>query len=159
MIDESTLNKARSGLLRLLSYRQRSRQEAEQYLKRKGYGAELIALLLEEMERWNYIDDRRYAADYTESCLRRGLGPLRVRHDLLSRGVSRQIVDEEVLRRFSPEEERSLARTLLNKRAKTEEDWSDRSWIRRQAAYLLRRGFQKSVVFKVVREQDFSFDD
>lgn len=159
MIDEAALKKARSGLLRLLGYRQRSRQEAEEYLQRKGFDGEVIAAVLEEMERWNYIDDRRYAVEYIESCLRRGLGPLRARHTLISRGVNRDIVEEELARHYSPEKESSLARTLLMKRAASGADLSERRWIRRQAAYLQRRGFHERVVAKTIRERCLFLDE
>ena len=159
MVDETALKKARSGLLRLLSYRQRSRREAQEYLQRKGFSDKVIAFLLKEMEQWSYIDDRRYAIDYTESCLRRGLGPLRARRDLISRGVSRDIVEEEVPRQYSPEIELSLARGLMNRRTCPEDDWSDMHLVRRQAAYLQRRGFHENVVVKVIRERSSCFCD
>ena len=158
MVDETALKKARSGLLRLLSYRQRSRREAQEYLQRKGFSEKVIAYLLKEMEQWNYIDDRRYAIDYTENCLRRGLGPLRARRDLISRGISRNIVEEEVPRQYSPEIELSLARTLLNKRTGPDDDWHDIRLVRRQAAYLHRRGFRESIVIKVIRERSNQVD-
>ena len=44
----------RQGLLRLLSYRQRSRQEAEEYLRRKGFDDKLITTVLAEMEPVSY---------------------------------------------------------------------------------------------------------
>lgn len=153
MIDEKAFLKARSALLRLLSYRSRSRQEAVAYLQRKGYCSEIVDGVIGEMIKWGYIDDRRYALDYTESCLRRGLGPLRARRDLLSRGISREIVEQELSRCYSTEEEQELARKLLIKRSAAGDDLNDIRWIRRQAAYLQRRGFREGVVVKVIRER------
>lgn len=152
MIDPAALKKARTGLLRLLGYRQRSRREAEEYLQRKGFDGDLIAVVLREMERWNYLDDRRYTLDCIESSLRRGFGPLRVRHTLISRGVHRDIIEEELARHYSLEKESSLARTLLKKRAASGNDPNEIRWIRRQAAYLKRRGFHDRVVARTIRE-------
>lgn len=152
VIDETGLKKARTALLRLLGYRQQSRREAEEYLRRKGCGDELIAVLLEEMERWGYIDDRRYAEEYIDSCLRRGLGPIRARHTLIARGIDRQLVERELACRYPPEQERSLARRLLERRIAPGDDLNDRRWLRRQAAYLLRRGFHERTVTGAIRE-------
>lgn len=159
MIDETALKKARSGLLRLLGYRERSRQEAEEYLQRKGFDSELIAAVLAEMERWNYINDRRFANEYIESCLRRGLGPLRARHALLTKGVDRETVEEGLARHYSPEKESSLARKLLLKRVSSEADLKERRWIRRQIAYLKRRGFHERIIVKTIRECCLFFDE
>lgn len=159
MIEEKTFVKARTALLRLLSYRSRSRQEAAEYLRRKGFDDGIVDSVIEEMERWGYIDDHRYAVDYTESCLRRGLGPLRVRHNLLSRGISRELAEQEIARCYSPEEEQALARELLGKRNASGDDLNDKRWIRRQAAYLQRRGFREGVVVRVIREYCLRSDE
>ena len=159
MPNETALKDARSGLLRLLSYRQRSRQEAEEYLRRKGFDDKLITAVLAEMEQWNYLNDRRFAVEYIENCLRRGLGPLRAQHTLLSRGVDRKTVEEELARYYSPEIESSLARNLLMKRASSGGDLTEKRWIRRQVAYLQRRGFHEGVIVKTIQEHCSLFDE
>ena len=65
MIEEKTFVKARTALLRLLGYRSRSRQEAVEYLRRKGFNEGIVDSVIEEMEQWGYIDDHRYIIDYT----------------------------------------------------------------------------------------------
>lgn len=152
MAPEAALKKARAGLLRLLGYRQRSWREAEEYLQKKGYDEQIIAAVLEEMERWNYLDDRRFARDCIESGLRRGIGPHRVRYSLLAKGVHRDIVEEELGRLYSAEQELALAQSLLSKRELTKNDTTEARWMRRQAAYLQSRGFSGGVAQRIIRE-------
>ncbi len=154
MSAEAALKKARAGLLRLLGYRQRSRREAADYLQRKGFDEPVIDAVLEEMERWNYLDDRRFAVDCIESGLRRGIGPHRVRHNLLAKGVSKEIVEEELTRLYSAEQELALARSLLHKRAAVKKDLTEERWVRRQAAYLQQRGFSAGIASRTIREHN-----
>ena len=158
--EAAALKNARSGLLRLLGYRQRSRQEAVEYLRRKGFSEAVTAAVIAEMEQWGYLDDRRFAVDCIESYLRRGYGPLRVRRTLLDKGVHREIIEAELTRRYSAAEELALARELLRRRSTAGEDFTEGRWIRRQAAYLQRRGFSGGVVARTLREHGCSsFDD
>lgn len=159
MPDEAAMKNARSRLLRLLSYRSRSRQEAEEYLQRKGFDETVIAAVLTEMEQWRYIDDHRFTDEFLESCRRRGWGPLRARFALISKGISQKMVEEGLERYYSPEEERNLARKVLAKRISPDADLTDKGWIRRQAAFLQQRGFHDRVIIKTLQEHCSLFDD
>ncbi|MGB4215013.1 MAG: regulatory protein RecX [Dethiobacteria bacterium] len=152
MPDEAALKKARSRLLRLLSYRGRSRREAEEYLQRKGFDSAVISAVLAEMEQWRYIDDRRFTEEFIANCQRRGWGPLRARFALLSKGISRETVEEGIALYYSPEKERTLAHKVFSKRNPYGADEPDRGWIHRQAAFLQRRGFHDQVIRQVLQE-------
>ncbi len=157
--EDQALKKARSVLLRLLSYRGRSRQEAEEYLQRKGFNSATIDTVLGEMEAWRYIDDRSFTGELVESCLRRGWGPLRARFALISKGIPRHMAEEGIAQFYSQEVEESLARRALAGRADSGAADMDRSSLRRHIAYLKRRGFRDQVIIKVLRESGSSFDD
>jgi len=152
LADEAALKKARSRLLRLPGLRARSRQEAEEYLRRKGFERDVISAVLAEMEQWRYIDDRRFTDEYLEYCLRRGWGPLRASLALRAKGIARDTVEEALARHYSPEKERALARELLAKRNLAPGEEPDRNWLRRQAAFLQRRGFHDQVIRELLQE-------
>lgn len=156
--EEEALKKARTGLLRLLSYRGRSRREAEEYLERKGFDPAVSAAVLKEMEEWRYIDDKSFTAEFIESCLRRGWGPLRARFALISKGIPKNLVERGIKHYYSPEEEQLLARKALAKRAAAHTEKADRSWIRRQIAYLQRRGFHDQVIRNALKEYCSFYD-
>lgn len=150
--EDKTLRKARAGLLRLLSYRGRSRREAEAYLEKKGFDSAVIETVLGEMEKWRYIDDCGFTAELIESCLRKGWGPLRARFALLSRGVARSMAEEGIEQYYGPGVEEALARKILEGRIDPGAGEMDRSSIRRHIAYLKRRGFHDQVIMKALRE-------
>ncbi|NLA26373.1 MAG: regulatory protein RecX [Firmicutes bacterium] len=156
--EDNALKKARSSLLRLLSYRGRSRKEAEEYLQRKGFAPAVIAAVLREMEEWRYIDDRSFTNEFLESSLRRGWGPLRARFALISKGIPKTIIERAIEEYYSPEEEQALARRALEKRSSPQNEKADRSWIRRQIAYLKRRGFHDQVIIDALKAHCKYFD-
>jgi regulatory protein len=152
LVEDEALKKARSSLLRWLSYRSRSCWEAEQYLERKGFSGPVVEAVLAEMLEYRYLDDTRFTAEYIQSCLRRGLGPNRVRMDLKNRRIAREILAEGLSQFFSPEQDLIRAISLLEKRIEPENAYRDQKWVRRQAAFLKGRGFNDAVTIKAIQQ-------
>lgn len=148
---------ARNRLLRLLSFRLRSRFEAEETLRREGYTGPVIVAALEEMERLGYIDDARFCSEYTYSRFRRGYGPHRIRLELKQKKVGGNLVEERLAAIFHGSVEADQARSLLDKRLAAGYNPADRSAWRRCAALLQRRGFGKGVIRQVL--QDFFHEE
>ncbi len=152
MSEEESLKKARSGLLRWLSYRSRSRWEAERYLERKGFSDSVVEAVLAEMQEYHYIDDARFTLEYIHSCLLRGLGPNRVRKDLKNKGVARDIVADGLSQFFNPEEDLIRTISLLEKRMEHDNAARDQKWLHRQVLFLKGRGFTEAVILKAVNK-------
>lgn len=152
MVEEEALKKARSGLLRWLSYRSRSRWEAECYLERKGFARPVVEALLAEMQEFKYIDDIRFTAEYIQTCLRRGLGSNRVRTDLKNKRVARDVIADGLAQFFHPEEDLLRAISVLEKRIAHDSICRDQKWLRRQVAFLKGRGFNETVIIKAVKQ-------
>lgn len=53
---------------------------------------------IERCQAAGLLDDERYAESYVESRMRRGHGALRIRHDLLRRGIDRATIDAQLAR-------------------------------------------------------------
>jgi regulatory protein len=150
--EETALRQARYQVLRLLSRRQRSIREVELFLRRKGFEGPVIEASIREMLRLDYLNDSRYAGELLHSFLRRGFGPFRARLELERRGIEREIIENGITRFFHPEEDLQRARSLVAKRTVTGPAKGDARWLRRQAAYLQRRGFDRRVISAVLRE-------
>ncbi len=78
----------------LLSRREHSCHELRQKLAAKFSetdGADIEATLL-YLQELNYLSDRRFAEVFARSRLQRGQGPLRIRRELLQRGVGNDLV-------------------------------------------------------------------
>jgi len=74
MTDKSDLSRAQDYALKLLGYRERSRQEIQVRMERKGFQREVIEKVLRYLESQKYLDDRRFAELWTHNRLKRGYG-------------------------------------------------------------------------------------
>jgi len=117
------LLKARASALASLSRRDHACAELRQKLERKGYPAQTIDHVLNEMRNHGYLDDARFAASYARLRAARGYGPVKIRHELQTRGVASSLIDQAVAeleidfiascrqvqaRKFGPENPRNL---------------------------------------------------
>lgn len=143
---------ARNRLLRLVSFRLRSRFEAGETLRREGYTGPVIEAALDEMARLGYVDDARFCSEYAYSRFRRGYGPHRICLELKQKGVSANLVEEKLTTLFCGTVELDQARSLLAKRLAAGYDPADRKVWWRCAAFLQRRGFGKEIIRQVLRE-------
>jgi len=152
---EALLKKARSGVLRQLTYRDRSVREVEEYLDRKDYPEDIKNMIVKEMLGYGYLDDRRFAANLISYRKSGGHGLLRIRYELQQKGVSRQIADELVEEKFDREEDLEKIREILSKREPLNGE-IDQRWINRQAAFLKRRGFQDNLILEAIKDYNHS---
>jgi len=74
--------------LRLLARRDHSTQELRAKLGRKTNSTEVLERALSDFKRLGYLDDSRFARMVIASRHRQGYGPLRIRKELGSKGVS-----------------------------------------------------------------------
>jgi regulatory protein len=105
--------------LRALRAADRSREELDERLERRGFGLDERRHALDELERLGYLDDGRTAALRAERLAARGYGDAYIRADLERRGLPA----DEALAALDPEPERAAA-------------FADKG-----AAWLARRGF------------------
>ena len=154
MDEEVSLRKARSKVLRLLTYRPRSRKEVIDYLGRKGFSPEVSETAIKEMEGYGYIDDGRFATDFIAYRKSRGNGLKRVRYELQMKGVDQQVINEKIAENFDPEEDFKRIKEVLGRREPLQGE-IDQRWVGRQLAFLKRRGFQENLIYKALKEYSF----
>lgn len=79
----------------LLSRREHSRRELEsKLLKRFGPGLKEIQAVIQELVEKNWQSDSRFAASYIRYRSQKGIGPIRLRNELLERGIDSYTVEE-----------------------------------------------------------------
>src|SRR5205085_5173838 len=88
---------ARDAAMTLLGYRDRSAREVERRLLRKGFEPEVVAEVIEQLERHDLVDDRRFARAWVQGHTgSRPHGPDRLAAALRARGVEREAIEEAV---------------------------------------------------------------
>ncbi len=137
--------------LRLLSIRSRSEQEIVERLRRRGFGAEVVAKVVEDLAARGFVDDRAFAVQRARSqVLHRHVGPRRLKEELRQMGVTTEIVRETIRQVFQEVDEETVARAGATKRLKALRHASNPVARRRLAAYLVRQGFSPETVRRVV---------
>jgi regulatory protein len=135
----SAYNKA----LGLLARREHSRRELRQKLGRNGYGGEEANEALDRLGEQHYQDDDRFAELLIRSRSAQGYGPMRLRAELKSHGLSDARI-RHLLASAEIDWADSAAAQLRRRYGSA--GTSDPSERARRAQFLLRRGFPAATV-------------
>lgn len=142
ILEAEERKKVEHKALRFLSYRARSRQEMQQYLRQQEYDLALIEDVLRELEVKKLIDDRQFAKQWSEDrILYKQKGPLMIKAELQQKGLAASDI-EEAMENINDQEALSACLKLGQKKweqLKKEQDARKREYKLKQ--YLLRRGY------------------
>ncbi len=81
----------RIKIMDFLSRREHSSKEIYQKMSRKVESKEMLLESIEALERDGLLSDERFAESYFQSRERRGFGPLRIKSELIQRGVKESL--------------------------------------------------------------------
>ncbi|MDN4594411.1 regulatory protein RecX [Polycladomyces subterraneus] len=150
VLEEEERNKVWQAALKYLQYKPRTALEVERYLIGKGFAAPHVRAAMDKLNRYGYIDDRRFAAAWVEQRRGNGRGRLLLRKELEQKGIAADIIDE-VLAEVPEEADQELARSLAEKRYERLRRYPWPTVERRLGHYLLRRGFPQSLVYSILQ--------
>lgn len=143
--------RARQIAFGLLGRRARTEAEVRQALHERHLSAGAIDHTLTRLHTLGYLDDRDFALRYVESRQRaRSYGPLRLRRELLRRGVDRAIV-EEALRPIDEGADLvdiALTQAQRNRKWQSEPDLRKRR--KKASDFLARRGFDYDTIEQAI---------
>lgn len=147
-----TAKKARGYVLRLLKFRPRTIFEVSDKLYKKGYKKEIIKNLIKDFQERKYLDDKDFARLWVSSRMSfKPEGRYLLRKELQKKGVHADII-EEVLADTTASDEYEIARTVALSRKKVLGRIDKTKSKKRIYDYLLRRGFDFEMVYKVIKE-------
>ena len=136
----------RARALRLLARREHSRQELARKLAPRAESPEALEVLLIDLEKRKQLSDERFAAERAH-ILSRKFGAARIRQDLKSKGV-----DREMIERVSSEGELERARGILDR--KFREPAATREERAKRMRFLQSRGFSSEIIFSLLSARD-----
>jgi regulatory protein len=136
---------------RLLARRAYSEGELAARLRRHGAPGAEIAAALEGLKRQGYLDDAVTAAEWARSWrVYKGWGPLRVRAELVRRGLDRRLAERATAECFPDDETEAaahrLAVRLAGRAAFSRAGRRKAQWL---AAQVARRGFHADLARRV----------
>lgn len=143
---------ARAVVLRQLTGSPKSRSQLEQALRRKGCPDDVAATVLDRFEEVGLVDDEAYAQMLVRSKQSgRGLARRALQHELRAKGVDDDIA-RGVLDTIEPDDEREIARVLVEKKLRTMHGLDRQVQVRRLSGLLARKGYGAEVSRRVITE-------
>lgn len=152
---EETKQALKNKAIYLLARREHSRQELQRKLLQRGFSANVIHDVLNELEDENLLNEERYITSFIRSRRSRGFGPLKICAELKIHGIDRH-------RWQSNEEwqEELWQNSAIHLRAKrfgfdTQKTREERM---RQTRYLEQRGFTSQQIKIAIDTQNWDND-
>ncbi len=147
----------RDYALYLIEFKDRTERELRDKFREKGYDKNDIEDEIEFLKNYGYINDKRYAEHFTHDAINiKKWGKMRIRTELLRKGVDRETVDNTIEDAFFEVED-----DLVLKQMQTRFKNSDFSNIKERTRifnFFMRRGFSSDEI-KGAMNKMCSFDD
>jgi len=91
--EKSSVADVRAVAFRYLANRDHSCTELQAKLLRRGLPAVVVTQALRELEAENLLNDQRFAESFARSRINRYQGPLKIRAELIKRGIPKDLID------------------------------------------------------------------
>lgn len=151
---DNTLYRAKQAVFRMLKIRPRSEFEVKSKLKQKRLDDEVIVKCLAYFKELGLINDADFAKKWISYRLLKPFGPARIQNELLEKGVRKDIIAKALKEAFSDFDEEKKLYDLVHRRARSYKGVDTQKVKQRLYAYLLRRGFNPQLVYKVINTYD-----
>ena len=140
--------RAKKRALHLLERMDRTEQQLREKLQASEYPEEVIEEAIAYVKSFHYIDDQRYAENYTRYSKER-LSKSQIRQKLFLKGVAKDTIDTAIEEEYDADETVHI-RKLLQKKHFDSSSKDEREF-RRIYNYLLRRGFRSSDILREMK--------
>lgn len=146
VITESNNLKLFNLCINYILRRLRSEKELKEYISKKTYTYKWDPLkvdtngIINKLKDYKYINDEEFADSWVNSRIRKGIGPGRLRMELMMKGVDKNII-ENIIYAIPEEDIESQKQKLSEKylRSKRFKDDREKDWKLKQ--HLMSRGF------------------
>lgn len=140
--DKEEFKKALHSGLKSLSTKSRTCYEFRALLKRRGFQKEVIAQVIEHLRHLNYLNDKKYALQYSVTQARRRLwGRLKIEQELRKRGITERDIDLALQEWHEEINEKEILSLAVKKKLKTLGKLNDEKKTARLYKYLNGKGF------------------
>ena len=145
ILNDIISKRAKKRALYLLEKMDRTESQLREKLRASEYPQECIEEAIAYVYKYHYLDDLRYARNYTNYSKDR-LSRQQIKQKLMSKGVSKEYIDIALDEEYSGDEQLQI-RKLLQKRH-YEGQGKDTAEFRKTYQYLLRRGFKSGDILR-----------
>lgn len=145
-------NKAKDYCFKLFKYRLRSEKEIRDRLKKRRFSSQIIENLIVYLKSLNYINDSLFTKSWIEARIKKPFGLERIIYELKDKGISEEIIQEEIQKIRKDYSESDRAKRLAQEKFKSQPRIDPEKLKRRVYSFLLRRGFSPEVIYEVLDE-------
>lgn len=149
---DSEFLKARRIVERLLKFRLRSEFEVAAKLRQQRISSTTIDRTIDHYRRLGILNDTLFVRGWIASRVNKPFGKRRIRRELIQKGVSAFIIEQEMARGTSGYDELQAARALAEKRIRQYGTVSVLKKKQRLYRHLCLRGFDPEIIYKVLGE-------
>jgi len=110
---------------------------------------ELIEVVLEQLLQDKLLDDRRFTESFVRSRISRGNGPVKIRHELLERGITGEIIDDCLDESYEFWQESIAAVRSKRFGAQYPENYKEQT---KQSRFLYQRGFGSELIRRLFND-------
>ncbi|MBU0682809.1 MAG: RecX family transcriptional regulator [Candidatus Omnitrophota bacterium] len=149
----SSAEKCKKYVLRLIALRERSEQEIEKRLERAGYDGSVRMNVISTLKKEKLIDDFKFASAWIDSRLR--LNPRAVsivKEELICKGVSENIIERVFLDKTGELDDRVIALKLIKNKSCFGKNISKEKLQIKLFRFLLSKGFDAELAEDVIQE-------
>lgn len=154
MPENEEKDEAMKFAMKLIGLRRRSELEMRKKLHKKSTSKELEEEVINELKRFQYIDDEKFAESYINDRINlRPAGKFLIKMELKARGVREPTINQKLGELISDEQELEMAQALVRKRMnRLRPQESDKDRIKLMN-YLKTRGFSTSIISQAVKNE------
>jgi len=145
--------------LRILGHRFNSIHELKRKLAAKAFSPDEISGTIKRLVDEKWLDDERYAGALVRVRARKRVGRLRIRQELRAAGVDDEAAGAALSENIAPDDERVQLVELCQKKMRMLANRNGAEFVgsdegrNKLTAFLLRHGYEMSLVIEVIREQ------
>lgn len=152
--EEDQFVRAKQKAFDYLAHKPRTEEEVRRKLRQKDVPRTVEDDVIARLYELSYLDDASYAHDYARNRFAsKKYGPVRIRRELVKRGVDRSLAEAAVDDLFAEVDARAAAREHAQKRWPRLEDEEDpRRRKQKMYRYLRRRGFTSDTIYRILDE-------
>lgn len=145
--------------LKFIKVRRRSVKEVNDKLYNTGCSSNMIFDILNKLIFQNYLNDSDYASSFVnEQIITTSRGPLKIKAELLKKGVEESIIDDALLQ-FDKDTQKEKLHKIIGKLIKANKTRSNQALKRKIVSDLLSQGFSSSDILTVYDSFDVSSED
>ncbi|KHF41293.1 recombination regulator RecX [Halalkalibacter okhensis] len=156
LIDEDEKKKAYHLAINYLSYRMRSVKEMKQYLEKKEKEPKHINAVIDELLQQGLLNDEEFAQAYIRSKqLTLMKGPLKLKQELVQKGVSDAVIDAALATFTEGEQKEKIVTWLEKQQSKKNSKVSSKAFKEKLSSQLITKGYSQRVIVEALQLVDF----